>query len=125
MKVADLIALLAPLSERTIHLRCGDTLAELDREHLAVIDENLVEFWQPAPPARTTTLADALGVVANWMKQAESRITALEEKGTGDIDYSELANEVDLSDLAGHLDVDDAVTDAVNDALRYARFRME
>lgn len=118
MKVADLIALLAPLSERTVSLRCGDTLA--------VIDENLVEFWQPAPPARTTTLADALGVLADWMKQAESRITALEENGsTGDIDYSELASEIDLSDLAGHLDVDDAVTDAVNDALRYARFRME
>lgn len=133
MKVADLIALLAPLSERTINLRCGDTLgAELNREHLAVIDENLVEFWHPAPPAPPApTLAVALDMLTAWVKQAEERLTALEENGsTGDIDYSELAGEIDLSDLADEIDLSNLadhldIEDTVNEALRYARFRLE
>lgn len=124
MKVADLIALLAPLSERNVNFRQGDELSTLGRESLQVVDENNALFCLPAPPA--PTLAVALDMLTAWVKQAEERITALEENGsTADIDYSELANEVDLSDLAGYLDVEDTVTEAVNEALRYARFRME
>lgn len=132
MKVADLIALLAPLSERSISLRHGPLLMDLERESLRVLDDENAAFempGQPAPPA--PTLADALGVVANWMKQAEERIAALEENGsTGDIDYSELAGEIDLSDLADEIDLSNLadhidIEDTVNESLRYARFRLE
>lgn len=132
MKVADLIALLAPLSERTITLRHGDRVDELDRERLEVMDEDNVAFWMPAvsvPPA--PTLAVALDMLTAWVKQAEERIVALEENGsTGDIDYSELADAVDLSDLANEIDLSNLadhidIEDTVNEALRYARFRLE
>lgn len=132
MKVADLIALLAPLSERTISLRHSGLLMDLDRECLQVLDEENAAFEMPAP-ARVT-LDDALCTLADWVRHAEIRIAALEENGPAGINYSELAenldmsnlaDEINLSDLAGHLDVDDTVTDAVNDTLRYARFRLE
>ena len=130
MKVADLIALLAPLSERNVNFRQGDELVGFDRESLQVLDEDNALFCLPAPPARTTTLADALDVLSVWMKQAESRITALEENGPGGIDYSELAGEIDLSDLADEIDLSNLadhldVEDTVNETLRYARFRIE
>jgi len=149
MKVADLILLLAPLSDRTISLRHSGLLMALDRECLQVLDEENAVFEMPAP-ARVT-LDDALCTLADWVRHAELRIAALEENGPAGIDYSELAlnldmsdlagevdrsdlagyvdmsdlaQYVDMSDLAGHLNIDDAVEEAVNDTLRDARFRL-
>ena len=131
MKVADLILLLAPLSGRTISLRHGDRLMDLDRECLQVLDDESAAFEMPAP-ARVT-LDDALCILTDWVRNAELRIAALEENGPAGIDYSELAeqvnmsnlaDEIDKSDLADYLDVDDTVVDAVNDTLRDARFRL-
>ena len=132
MKVADLIALLAPLSERNVNFRQGDELSTLGRESLQVVDENNALFCLPAPPAPPApTLAVALDMLTAWVKQAEERIVALEENGsTGDIDYSELAGEIDLSDLADEIDLSNLadhidIEDTVNESLRYARFRLE
>ena len=131
MKVADLILLLAPLSGRTISLRHGDRLMDLDRECLQVLDDESAAFKMPAPAS--VTLDDALCTLADWVRNAESRIATLEENGPAGIDYSELAeqvnmsnlaDEIDKSDLADYLDVDDTVVDAVNDTLRDARFRL-
>ena len=132
MKVADLIALLAPLSERNVNFRQGEELVGLDRESLQVLDENNALFCLPAPPAPSNEelLAHAETAIVNWMRAAERRIAALEENGPGGIDYSELAGEIDLSDLADEIDLSNLadhldVEDTVNEALRYARFRIE
>ena len=137
MKVADLILLLAPLSGRTISLRHGDRLMDLDRECLQVLDDESAAFEMPAPArasfAAPVTLDDALRTLTDWVRNAESRIATLEENGPAGIDYSELAeqvnmsnlaDEIDKSDLADYLDVDDTVESAVNDTLRDARFRL-